>query len=179
MPRYKVQVYGQIDGLVFPDLLIKYSSGYFYPLRVKLGEYVPSELFDPLDIQRSLLTGSLGSFIKNKAVMVEYSDIELRKMNKQPRKKKQEQIIAPQPTPLVEAATPIVQPPVVEQTSPGKPEHIDFKDVAKTDDFLKLSYFRRLEFIKQCNDKSLLTQLSEKLESQQLKFQIDIRLKEI
>lgn len=178
MPRYKVTVYGGMDGLLFPDLLIKYSTGYFYPLRVRQGDYVPTEIFDPLDIQRSLLTGSLGSFIKANSVIVEYSDVELKKITKQPRKKKQEQIEQTIIQPPAETVQ-IEQPKVVQQTETGAPAHIDFKDVKATEDFLKLSYFRRLEFIKQCTDKSLLTTLSQTLNSQQFKFQIDMRLKEL
>lgn len=180
MPKYKVAVYGGMDGLCFPDLIVKYSTGYYYPLRVKQNDYVPTEIFDPLDIQRSLLTGSLGSFIKANAVLVEYSDVETKQQNKQPRKKKQEISQAPTPQPPLEAPLAVeTKPQVVEQPSTDKPAHIDFKDVAAPEDFLKLSYFRRLEFIKQCTNKGLLTQLSQKLDSQQLKFQIDMRLKDI
>lgn len=179
MPKYKVAVYGGMDGLCFPDLIVKYSTGYFYPLRVKQGDYVPIEIFDPLDVQRSLLTGSLGSFVKANAVLVEYSDVETKQQNKQPRKKKQDIQAPVAPTPEAPLVVVETKPQVVEQPSTDKPAHIDFKDVATPEDFLKLSYFRRLEFIKQCTDKGLLTQLSQKLDSQQLKFQIDMRLKEL
>ncbi len=178
MPKYRVATYGGMDGLIFPDLLIKYSTGYVYPLRVRQGDCVPTEIFDPLDIQRSLLTGSLGSLIKANAVVVEYSDVEVKQHNKQPRKKKQPQEVLQIPA-TEEAPKEVPQPQVVEQTSPGKPAHIDFKDVAAPEDFLQLSFFRRLEFIRQCTDKSLLSQLSKKIDSEQLKFQIDRRLEQL
>jgi hypothetical protein len=168
-----------MDGLLFPDLLIKYSSGYQYPLRVKQGEYIPIEIFDPLDIQKSLLTGSLGSFIRGNSVSIEYSDIELKQQKKQTRKKKVIEISKPEQIiqPPIEAPTVAEQPQVVEQTdAENAPAYIDFKDVLTVEDFLKLGYFRRLEFIKQCNDTSLLTQLSDKIESANIKALIYYRL---
>lgn len=179
MPRYKVAAYGGLDGLLFPDLLIKYSSGYQYPLRVKQGEYIPIEIFDPLDIQRSLLTGSLGNFIKGNAVVVEHSDVELKKQTKQPRKKKQAIEISKPEQPPIEAPSVSEQPQVVEQTDADlehQPAYIDFKDVTTVESFLKLGYFRRLEFIKQCNDFSLLSQLSDKTDSQNIKALIYYRI---
>ena len=51
MPKYKVMVYGSGDGLIFPDLLVEYSSGLRFELKVLKDNYIPVEIFNELDIK--------------------------------------------------------------------------------------------------------------------------------
>jgi len=69
--RYKVIAYGGYDGLKFPDLVVRFTSGYAIPLHVKQDEYVPLQILDPFDIQKSLIVGSLGRYIKGGQIIVE------------------------------------------------------------------------------------------------------------
>ena len=166
MPKYKVCVYGTMDGLVFDDLLVKYTTGYQYPLKIKRNHYVPTEIFNPLDIQRSLTVGSLRNYIDSGSVLVEYSDLETNKRKKKSRKKKVEDV-TPEIKPSVE-----VVPEVPKEEPQQKPEEtkefkpIDLKDVKASDDFFKLSFYNKLQYITHCKDKGLLTELLEKLKDQ-------------
>lgn len=184
MPKYKVAVYGTMDGLIFEDLIVKYTTGYQYPLKVKKGNFVPTDIFNPLDIQKSLAVGSLRSYIDKGSVIVEYSDIEKNKRKRKSRKKTVEDI-KPQIKPSVEAEK-IEEPPQeesqqkTEETKEFKP--IDLKDVKASDDFFKLSFYNKLQYINHCNDKGLLTELLEKLKDQptgQLHVKISYRLQHL
>lgn len=166
MPKYKVAIYGTMDGLVFDDLLVKYTTGYQYPLKIKQGHYVPTEIFNPLDIQKSLTVGSLRNYIDSGSVTVEYSDLEIHKRKRKSRKKKVEDI-KPEIKPSVEVVpeVPKEEPQQkTEETKEFKP--IDLKDVKASDDFFKLSFYNKLQYITHCKDKGLLTELLEKLKDQ-------------
>ena len=165
MPRYRVEVYGSHDGLIFPDLLVCYSSGLQYELKVKQGEYVPVELFNPLDIQKSLLTGSLKAYIEGDAVKVIYSDYEQRKKRRRQRKPKDVSI---QKLPSIEEEKPDLKteepPKEIPQSKPEEKLFVDdkdvnFKDINTVEDFSKLSYFKKTSFAKQSKNKNLLTEL--------------------
>lgn len=167
MPRYKVCVYGSHDGLVFTDLIVTYSSGLQYELKVKYGEYVPVELFHPLDIKNSLLTGSLKGFIEGNAVKVEYSDLEQKKRKRKHKKTKKESI---QKLPSVEEEKQVLKteepPKEIPQPKPEETTFVDdkevnFKDIKTVEDFSKLSYFKKTSFAKQSKNKSLLAELLE------------------
>ena len=185
MPKYKVVVYGTMDGLVFDDLIVKYSTGYRYPLKIKRGNYVPTEIFDPLDIQKSLTVGSLRNYIDAGSVRVIYSDLETNKQNRKSRKKKVEDI-TPEIKPSVEVAiTEEIPQEAAQQTEETKEfKPIDLKDVKASDDFFKLSFYNKLQYVNHCNDKGLLTALLEhpKLKDQptgQLHVKISYRLQHL
>lgn len=165
MPRYRVIVYGTHDGLAFPDLIVRYSSGLQYELKVKQGEFIPVELFNSLDIKKSLLTGSLKNFIEGGAVKVEYSDLEQKKRRRKQRKSKKLPI---QKLPSVEEEKPnlkIEEPPkeIPQQKSEESTfvddKDVNFKEIVTVKDFSKLSYFKKTSFAKQSKNKSLLTEL--------------------
>jgi len=178
--KYRVVVPGGMDGVLFDDLYVTYSSGHKFQLHVKQGDCIPVEIFDPLDIQKSLVVGSLGNYIKAGIVKVEYSDLEKNNKKRKPQQKKEE--ITQQPTqllqPSVEAVQPVQQKP--EETLPPMAQDAptDLKDIKVADDFFKLSFFNRLKFIQNCNDKSVLTELLEnpKLDSTQIKNNLVYRL---
>jgi hypothetical protein len=178
MPQYRVVVFGGMDGLLFEDLLVTYTSGLKYPLRVKQGELVPVQIFDPSDIEKSLVVGSLGSYIKAGAIRVEYSDVEQNKRKRKPRVKKDEK---PEPT-KPSAETPQ---PVVEQQKPEEPQSVpetvptDLSSAKTVEDFMNLSFFNKLKFIGNCTDKSVLNELHKKIDSPQLKNNISYRLQEL
>jgi hypothetical protein len=179
MPRYRVVVYGGVDGLLFEDLIITYSSGYRYPLRVKQGDYVPVEIFSPLDIRKSLVVGMLGNYVRAGAVKTEYSDIE---QNKRKRKLRQKNIEIKQPTkPSVD--TPVISEPAIQQKTEDTPQvqvvPTDLKTGDSTDNFFKLSYFQRLKFIQSCNNKGILSDLLDKIDSEQLKHHIENQLQKL
>lgn len=178
MPQYKVVIFGGMDGLLFEDLIVTYSSGHKFPLRVKQGQLVPVEIFDPLDIQKSLVVGSLGNYIKAGAIKIEYSDIEQNKRKRKPREKKE---VKQEPTNNPSVATP--QPVEVQQ----KTEEVQTVQQAPTDlgsantvdDFLNLSFFNKLKFIQNCTDKGLLSTIQAKTESPQLKNNISYRMNQL
>lgn len=164
MPRYKVAAYGGVDGLLFEDLIVTYSSGYKFPLRVKQGTYVPIEIFDPLDIQKSLIVGSLGNYIRAGAVKVEYNDIEQNKRKRKPRQ--QTQVVQPQ-NPSVEKAAPEAAPQQKsEETKSVQEAPTDLKTVDIFEQFKGMNYFQKLKFIQSCTDKSLLTELQVKYDKE-------------
>jgi len=166
MPRYRVMVYGTHDGLAFPDLLVKYTSGLFYELKVKQGECIPVEIFDSLDIRKSLLTGSLKKAIESGAVKVEYSDLEQKKRKRKQRKQLKELQITKLPS--VEEEQPDLkkeEPPkeIPQQKSEEitfvDDKDVNFSDIKTVEDFSKLSYFKKTSFAKQSKNKDLLTKL--------------------
>jgi len=164
MPRYRVCVFGSHDGLIFPDLLVTYSSGLQYELKVKQGELVPVELFNSLDIKKSLLTGSLKNYIEGNAVKVEYSDYE---QQKRKRKHKKTHIPPVQKLPSIEEEKLDLKTEPPKEIPQSKPEEIQFVDdkdvnfntIETVEDFSKLSYFKKTSFAKQSKNKSLLTEL--------------------
>jgi hypothetical protein len=175
MPQYRVAVYGGMDGLLFEDLVVLYSSGVKFALRVKQGDMVPIEIFDPLDIKKSLAVGSLGSYVRSGAVRVEFSDLE--KNNKKRKPRPVEVPVVQQTQPSVEVAQPIQQQP--EETPKVQDAPADLKDVKAVDDFFKLSFFNRLKFIQNCTDKGVLSELLSKIDSPQLKNNIQYRLENL
>lgn len=177
MPEYRVVIFGGMDGLLFEDLVVTFSSGHRFPLRVKQGDMVPVEIFDPLDIKKSLIVGSLGSYIKAGAVRVEYSDLEKENKKRKPRQTKVAVIEAQPIQPSVETLQPVQQ--ISEETPKVPQAPADLKDVKNIDDFFKLSFFNRLKFIQNCSDKGVLTELLTKVDSPQLKNNISYRLEQI
>jgi len=186
MPKYKVAIYGGMDGLTFEDLIVKYTSGYQYPLKIRKGSYVPVEIFDPLDIQKSLTVGSLRHYIDDGSVIIDYSDLEKKKKQRILRKKKKDiKDIKPTLKPSVEEnkaePSPETSQQKAEETKPANDEQIDLQDVKAETDFFKLSFFNKMQFIKNCKDKSLLSKLLEKLpeDAKQLKLHITYRLQNL
>lgn len=163
MPRYKVVAYGGVDGLLFEDLIVTYSSGHRFPLRVKQGTYIPVEIFDPLDIQKSLIVGSLGNYIRAGAVKVEYSDIE---QNKRKRKPRQTQVTQPA-IPSAEKAAPEAVPQQTSEETKSVPEApTDLKTVDIFEQFKGMNYFQKLKFIQSSTDKGLLSELQVKYDKE-------------
>lgn len=179
MPQYRVVTFGGMDGLLFEDLVVTYSSGHRFPLRVKQGELVPVEIFDPSDIKKSLIVGSLGNYVRAGAIRVEYNDVEQNNKKRKPRVVEAAQPVAPEPQPSVETAQPVQQ--TQEETPTVQQPHVptDLKDVKVTDDFFKLSFFSRMKFIQNCTDKGVLTELLSKIDSPQLKNNIQYRLDQL
>jgi hypothetical protein len=178
MPQYKVVTFGGMDGVKFPDLLVKFSTGYLLPLHVKQGEYIPLEILDPLDVKKSLLVGSLGRYIACGDVIVEDDSIPASLSAKT------EEIPNVPSVKLSETPTPIsepmkVQPKQVENSAPEEQQLTNLSQVKQADDFFKLGYFLKLRFIKECNDKTLLQQLHNKTDSKQLQNNIQIKLAQL
>ena len=178
MPQYRVVIFGGMDGLLFPDLIVTYSSGHKFPLRVKQNEYVPTEIFDPLDIKKSLVVGSLGNYIKVGAIKLEYSDIEQHKRKRKPREKKEVKL--EQTTiPSVETPQPVEVQQTTEETQPMQQASTDLGTAKTIEDFKGLSFFNKLKFIQNCNDKGFLSQLLNQIDSPQLKNNINYRIGEL
>ena len=174
--RYRVNTYGGMDGLHFPDLQVRYSTGYLLPLKIKEGEYIPLEILDPLDVKKSLLAGSLGKYIASGDVVVEDDEIVLKAT---PKKRQLAEIVSNAPEfpqqPEIstkEEAAKVIEQPIVEQVT-------SLSAVKTIADFTKLGYFLKLRFIKECNDKALLQELFSKLDSRQLKNNIQLKLSQL
>jgi hypothetical protein len=181
--RYKVVAFGGHDGLAFDELLVKFSGGYMLPLKVKQGEYIPLQVLDPMDVEKSLLVGSLGRYLKGGQVVIEEDDepkkpkdvqeaSRIAKANTKAAAKKNpapaEPISEPEP---IKAATP--PPPV------SGPETMleNISQVKVEDDFYKLGFFMKVKFIENCSDKALLMRLLEKTKgSHQLQTNIQLKL---
>ncbi len=177
--RYKVTTYGGMRGLLFPDLVITYSSGYIIPLEVPEGEYLPLEILEPLDVKKSLIAGSLGKFIADGKVKVEGDKLSVIDLEKNPKPKLDSKIETPKPTKtemveeLTKAPSPIVEPPkVIEQIT-------NLSDVKKLEDFDRLSHYLKSRFLKETEDKALLLRIYETTKSESFKLNVKRRLKEI
>lgn len=183
MKRYKVVAFGGHDGLSFDELLVKFSGGYMLPLKVKQGGYLPLQILDPLDVEKSLLVGSLGRYLKNGQVVIEEDNeptkeksvqeaSRLAKANTKAAAKKNptpaEPISESAPT---KTATP--PPPV----SGLEPMLESISQVKVEEDFYKLGFFLKVKFIENCSDKALLLRLLEKTKgSHQLQVSIQLKL---
>lgn len=182
MPEYRVVIFGGMDGLLFEDLIVTYSSGHRFPLRIKQGELVPQQIFDPLDIQKSLAVGSLGNYIKAGAVKVEYSDVEQSKRTRKPRAKKEavkpEPIKQPSAEPVQETPVEVVQQ-KAEETQSVQQAPTDLSGVNTVENFIKLSFFQKISFIQHSTDKEFLKQLLQKIDSPQLKNNLSHRISEL
>jgi len=185
-PKYKVVVEGSMDGLKFPDLLIKYSTGYYIPLAVKIGHYIPDDpdIIDPIDLKKSLVVGTLGKFLKAGWVIDENAQP---KRKRQKRKKKVKKVEEPaiKAIPTVEEkheeATPETPQQKVEPVKETQQEAIDLNKVATFADFGKLGHFQKVQFIKICKDKALLTQINASLpmHADQLRVHAEVRLDQL
>ncbi len=180
MIRYKVMTYGGIRGLEFPDLLIKYSSGYTIPLEVHQGEYLPLEILDPLDIKKSLIAGSLGRFISQGKVSVEgdtlpYFDLaKIRAAKKIPAKQteptKEDQKEVATETSSASPALKVEPPKIIE------PQITNLSDVKELKDFDRLSFYLKKRFLRDSKDMALLLHIYQTTDSNSFKLQIKQRL---
>jgi len=174
--RFKIITYGGLDGVKFPDLLVKYSSGYVLPLHVKEGQYVPLEILDPLDVKKSLIVGSLGHYIETGAVKVE--DDELLKEELKVEVKKVDVINKDEKIQI----EPTVEKIEFQQIQAESEKFLtNLSDVKEVNDFFKLSYFQKLKFIKECNDKILLQSVMSKVppDGKQLLNNLQLKLSQI
>jgi len=184
--RYRVKIKNSKDNLVyvpFPDLVVKYTNGWAEPLKILEGQEIPLAACDPEDVRKSWLVGSLKRYTDSGWI--------------------EEFIVKPEPKPLtekelkfLEALKPIQGtgdiplipiPPKqvsdvseVKEVKPNLPEAqntlSNFSLVNSYEDFSKLSYFLKLRFIKESNNKELLKTILEKTDSHQFKNNIQVRL---
>ena len=183
--RYRVKIKNSKDNLTyvpFPDLVVKWTNGWAEPLKIKEGEEIPLDACDKEDVRKSWLVGSLKRYTDSGFI--------------------EEFVVKPEPKPLtaqellaIKAATPIqgtgsipVPPPPIisnkaeekKEVKPNLPEAqstlSNFSLVKTFDDFSKLSYFLKLRFIKESNDKELLKTILDKTDSPQFKNNISLRL---
>lgn len=183
MKRYKVVAFGGQDGLLFDELLVKFSGGYNLPLRVKQGNYVPIEILDPMDLKKSLIVGSLGKYIKGGQVIEEHYDPKKEKIIQEPPKvseghkepeAKKEPTPAAEPVSITEPIKAATPPPPI---SGPEPMLESISQVKQEDDFYKLGFFMKVKFIENCSDKALLLKLLEKTKgSHQLQTNIQLKL---
>lgn len=183
MKRYKVIAFGGHDGLLFDELLVKFSGGYLLPLKVKQGEYLPLQILDPLDVEKSLLVGSLGRYLKNGQVVIEEDDNESAK----PKAVQEASRVAkahtksatkkePAPTEPISEPTPKVATPPPPVSGP-EPLLESISQVKAEEDFYKLGFFMKVKFIENCSDKALLLKILEKTKgSHQLQTNIQLKL---
>jgi len=186
--RYRVKVKNSKDNLTyvpFPDLVVKYTNGWAEPLKIKEGDEIPLEACDKEDVRKSWLAGSLKRYTDSGWI--------------------EEFIVRPEPKPLTEKelkfleaikpiqgtgsiqSSDIPTPPTVsnkaeekQEVKPNLPEAqstlSNFSLVKTFDDFSKLSYFLKLRFIKESNNKELLKEILSKTDSHQFKNNIQVRL---
>lgn len=181
MKRYKVRQINDtiLHEMPFPDLLIKYTTGLTLMLKVKEGEYLPIEILDPSDLQRSLIVGSLGSYIKAGKIIVEDDE---EKPKPEPTVSKPVPVSQPKPqihsVEEVQVPKPEPQPqPQVELSPVAQKQPIqDLAQVKTVEDFSQLSYFLRTKFVSNCTDKALLSSILKTIDSSQIKHSIMNRL---
>jgi hypothetical protein len=184
--RYRVKIKNSKDNLSyvpFPDLVVKYTNGWAEPLKIREGEEIPIAACDPEDVRKSWLAGSLKRYTDSGWI--------------------EEFVVKPEPKPLTEkelkfleslkpiqgtGSIPLVPIPpkhvpdvsVAHEVKPNLPEAqstlSNFSLVKTFDDFSKLSYFLKLRFIKESNDKELLKTILSKTDSPQFKNNISLRL---
>lgn len=180
MKRYKVKKINDtiLHEMPFPDLLIRYTTGLTLMLKVKEGEYLPTEILEPSDLQRSLIVGSLGAYIKAGKIIVEDDEV---KIKPEPQVSKPIPVSQPKPqephsVEEVQAPVQETQPqPQVEKVAAPKQNIQDLAQVKTVEDFSQLSYFLRTKFVASCTDKTLLTSI-EKIADRQIKVSIKNRL---
>lgn len=187
MIRYKVITYGGIRGLEFPDLLIKYSSGYAVPLEVHQGEYLPLEILDSSDIKKSLIAGSLGRFIAQGKVAVEGDElpkIEL-KRKREPRVNSPESPATQKSEPTQDQqkkdSNEFLSAPINPKVEPPKviePQITNLSDVKELKDFDRLSFYLKKRFLRETQDKALLLHIFQTTDSNSFKLMIKQRLKD-
>lgn len=184
--RYRVKVKNSKDNLTyvpFPDLVVKYTNGWAEPFKIKEGEEIPLSACDAEDVRKSWLVGSLKRYTDSGFI--------------------EEFVVKPEPKPLTEKELkfleaikpiqgtgdiplmPIPPKPIsdvsgAKEVKPNLPEAqttlSNFSLVKSYEDFSKLSYFLKLRFIKESNDKELLKTILEKTDSPQFKNNISLRL---
>lgn len=180
MIRYKVRVINNPESrqsIKFHDLLIKYSTGYFIPLQLNEGEYLPLEILEADDIKKSLIVGSLGKYIRNGKVVVED--------DAPPPPPVQ---IAPPVVPVTveplkekEVIKPIEEPPTkqVQDLKPEEKPLTNFDEVKSKADYNRLAYFLKLRFVRETQDLELLKTISSSTDaSLQVKNLIQFRLQQ-
>ena len=186
--RFRVKIVNSKDNLTyvpFPDLVVRYTNNWAEPLKIKEGEIIPLEACDLEDVRKSFLAGSLYKYLNSGWV---------------------EEVIEPKeplpPTKLdlaqIKAATPITGtgniplihvpiPPTnvsnkTEEVKPNLPKDevssslSNFNLIHSYEDFSKLSYFLKLRFIKESDDKELLKEILSKTDSHQFKNNIQVKL---
>lgn len=179
MKQYRVAVINSPENrqlVKFHDLLIKYSTGYMIPLQLLEGDLIPLEVLDPVDVQKSLIVGSLGKYIRDKKVFVEDD--------------------APLPQEEIKTETPKELPPIAKSKVEAEPKAetplepkrpaqdlkteekplTNFEEVHTIEDFNRLAYFLRLRFVRESPDLELLKKISSCSDSLQLKNLIQFRL---
>ena len=182
-PKYKVVVEGSMDGLKFLDLLIKYSTGYFIPLSVKKGNYIPDDpdIIDPIDLKKSLVVGTLGKFLKKGWVI----DDNNQPKTKRPRRKKKIKKVEVPVTKIIptveevhKETLPETPQQKVEPVKETQQEKLDLNQVTTFADFSKLGHFQKVQFIKVCKDKVLLTEITTNLpqHADQLRVHVEVQL---
>jgi hypothetical protein len=182
MKRYRVKNFNAKENasiVTFPDLVAKFSGGYAIPLQVREGDLVPIEVLDPEDVRKSLIVGSLHGFIRD-GFVVEEDDLpnqEIKEVN-QLSNIKPEEVEQPSP-PLLSTETKQV---VEEQKSKDTKLETSLNDLSlvKTyEDFNRLSYFLKLRYLKESQDKVLLQDIMTSTNSPQFKNNIQVRLMQI
>lgn len=200
--RYRVAIINSPENagsLPFPDLSVKFSTGYIVPINVKEGDEIPIEALDSEDVRKSLLVGTLSRYIGCGKVIVEDDSIPKEKKQiseshllsvrekkvRRRRKRKAEVTDSKVETPVVEEQK---EQPKVSNVNESKevdekpsvteeqPLITDLALVKTYDDFNRLSYFLKLRFIKESNDKDLLKEIDSRTDSNQFKNNIKIRI---
>lgn len=182
--RYRVKIKNSKDNLTyvtFPDLIVRYTSGWNEPLKILEGQEIPLAACDSEDVRKSFLAGSLFRYLNSGWI------------EEIPPEPKKEKPLSPA---MIQAMTPMVGtgdiplmsiPPkpisenkAEEAAKPSLPEAqntlSNFSLVRSYEDFEKLSYFLKLRFIKETSDKELLKIILEKTSSHQFKNNISLRL---
>jgi hypothetical protein len=182
--------------LPFPDLSVKYNNGYAPSLRIKEGHEIPLDVLDPEDIRKSLKVGSLKGYLDNgwieeipeneiveEPISVPLSHFITEQMVLAPKVAPvktevvlpaQKEVSIPQPN------LPEVEKVVDKQVPVSQNEPItDFKLVKTYEDFIRLTHFLKLRFIKETDDITLLKDILGKTSSAQFKNNIILRLSQI
>jgi hypothetical protein len=181
--RYRIKIINSKDCLTyvtFPDLSIRYNNGWSEPIKVREGNEIPLDALDSEDVRKSWIAGSLRRYTNTGWIEEILEEIKP-KLPTEKELKFLERI-----KPIVGTGDiPIIQPlPLVsnkvEEIKPNLPEAqstlSNFTLVKTFDDFSKLSYFLKLRFIKETQNKELLTIILSKTESPQFKNNISLRL---
>lgn len=195
MKRYRVAIKNSKENrieLTFPDLCIKYNTGYAPALKVKEGEEILFDVLDSEDIRKSWLVGSLKGYLENKWIEVIPEDMngsefivpisqfitEQMAMAPKPILIKKE---TPQEVPSIQSNLPEVKVEEKKQISPviiNEPI-TDLTKIFLYEDFSKLSQVQKLHFIKESSNVDLLKDISGKTLSPQLKNNIQLRMSQL
>lgn len=181
MKQYRVAMINHPENrqsIKFHDLLIKYSTGYMIPLQLMEGEIIPLGILDPVDVEKSLIVGSLGKYIRDHKVIVE---------DDAPKPQEELKVEVPQTvTPLVKTKEEVKSEPKADVSlEPKRPAQdlkaeekplTNFDEVHSFEDFNRLAYFLKLRFVRESNDVELLKKISSCSDSLQIKNLIQFKL---